>query len=255
MTPYRDGPAPRTTVARPRAPTFLSIAGIGLLAAASVGLGLAAARHWTADPFTAGLGSFLCACGAAGVLVGKVVMRSGSAPCPGCGAPIHDVDRIGSVAGILCGHCGKFLRAERGELRPVAPDTVAEDPIFGAAVRESFAWPPGCAVCGAPSTRAVQARLRATNADAATDVGLAVVGVAMAATVGVGFLMRGEQRISIEVPHCAEHDDGAVLVDGAGDPGGLLWLFRSYPYQRAFCELNRGRAVESPDTGRAAEGG
>jgi hypothetical protein len=197
------------------------------------------------DPFLPGLGALLSGCGAVGLLFGSVLGGSGSAPRPVCRGKIHDVERRGRVEGILCGRCGRFLESVDGEVRPADDDRVADAPLFGAAVDEGFAWPPGCVVCGAPVTQSLP--VRTTRADEAT-VGLNVVGLAMAATVGVGFTGRIGRRGVVEVPHCGEHDDGAVLAEGG--PTGLLLFFRSLRYQREFCALNRAPACESPETGR-----
>jgi hypothetical protein len=202
---------------------------------------------WTPDPFLPGMGALLSGCAALGILFGRVLKGSGSAPCPACGEPVHDVERSGRSAGILCAGCGRFLCSEGGELRPMDEDAVADEPVFGAALTASFQWPPGCVVCGAPVTQALPVRIMEAEA---TSVGMSVVGLAMAATFGVGFLVYNGRRISIDVPHCAEHDDGVVLAEGG--PTGFLLLFRSHPYQREFCALNAARAVESPELGRSA---
>ncbi|WP_437326561.1 hypothetical protein [Sorangium sp. So ce381] len=247
MTPYRDPALPRSTVVRARAQTRTLIAYIIALALACAGLTLAAALDWTEDSFIAGMGAFLCGCGAVGILVGEVLAGAGSAPCPVCGAKIHDVERTRRVDGILCMQCSRFLRAEAGELRPVDPGSVADEPIFGAALTDRYRWPPGCVVCGAPATQVLPVQTMKT--DVGTSVGMAAVGLAMTAAIGVGFWVYKGKRIAVGVPHCAEHDDGAILAEGG--PTGFLLLFRSYPYQREFCELNHTQAVESPGTGRS----
>jgi hypothetical protein len=62
----------------------------------------------------------------------------------------------------------------------------------------------------------------------------------MLGTVGVGVLPTGA-REKIQVPHCKEHDDGAAFISGG--PTGYVLLFRSYPYQQAFCELNQAAPI------------
>ena len=220
------------------------IACVVILTLACVGLAaVATLAGWASDGFIPGMGALLCGCSAVGVLVGKVLRGSGSAPCPLCRAPIHDVERTGRVDGILCTGCGRFLRSKAGVLRPVGEGTVAADAIFGAALSGGFEWPPGCVVCGAPVTQTLPVRLM--NEDEAS-VGLSIVGLAMAATLGAGFLVHRGKRAALNVPHCADHDDGALLAKGG--PGGFLLLFRSYPYQRAFCERNGTPPAESPET-------
>jgi hypothetical protein len=249
MTPYREPPARKSAVVRAPSQTYALLAMVVLLALACAALASAAALGWIADPFLAGLGALLCGCGAVGVLFGKVLAGSGSAPCPGCGAPIHDIDRQARVQGILCTRCNLFLKSKSGVLRPIPQDTVAADPIFGAALPLRFDWPPGCAVCGALETRS--SPVRVVKSDGGEGLIASGVGVALLATTGMGFVMRTGKRIAIDVPHCVDHEDGAALTDGG--PAELLLLFRSYPYQRAFCALNNTQAAESPETGREIE--
>jgi hypothetical protein len=244
MTPYRSPHLPRSTVRRARAQTGALIAAVVILSLACAGLVLTATVGGMSDPFLPGLGALLTGCSALGLLFGRVLGGSGSAPCPVCRAKIHDVERRGRVDGILCARCGRFLESVDGEVRPVDDDRVAHVPLFGAVLPEHFAWPPGCVVCGAPVTQSLPART--TRVDEAT-VGLNIVGLAMAATVGVGFAARCGS-VAVDVPHCGEHDDGAVLA--AGGPTGFLVFFRSLRYQREFCALNQAPACESPENGR-----
>lgn len=250
MTPYRDPTVPRsTTVARSPTETRRLMAAMAILALASAGLAVVAAFGEIEDPFIAGLGSVLCGCSAAGVLLGKVMKGSGSAACPACKAKIDDVERTGHVEGILCAQCGIFLRSDEGELRPMDLNTIAERPIFGASLADGFTWPAGCVVCGGAVTQALPAGV--LESDTSRDLGINVMGLAMAATIGVGFWVDNGKRVRLDVPHCGEHDDGAILTRTGSNK--YMLLFRSYPYQRAFCELNRALPIESPETGRSAE--
>ncbi len=89
--------------------------------------------------------------------------------------------------------------------------------------------------------------VRVVKNDGGEGLAASAVGAALLATTGMGFVMRTGKRISVDVPHCASHEDGVVLTDGG--PAELLLLFRSYPYQRAFCALNNTQAAESPRRG------
>jgi hypothetical protein len=51
-----------------------------------------------------------------------------------------------------------------------------------------------------------------------------------------GVSMTSSTRTTVEVPHCDEHKDGAMLTGTSSKPH---IRFRSYPYLRAFCELNQ----------------
>jgi hypothetical protein len=77
------------------------------------------------------------------------------------------------------------------------------------------------------------------------------VGLTLAATVGTGFVVLSGKRVGVAVPHCAAHDDGATLLRGG--PTGFVLLFRSLPYQRAFCKLNGTASIEFPGTGRRTQ--
>jgi hypothetical protein len=59
------------------------------------------------------------------------------------------------------------------------------------------------------------------------------------------------ERDTAQRVEARRHDDGVVLTEGG--PADFLLLFRSYPYQRAFCALNETQAVESSETGREIE--
>ncbi|MEP7123737.1 MAG: hypothetical protein ABJE95_22605 [Byssovorax sp.] len=252
MTPYRaparEPHVPKSAVTRAPTETRSLIVVAGILALSCAVLAVAAVLGWTHDAFLPGMGALLCGCGAAGVFFGKVLGGSGSAPCPVCGAPIVDIERRARVQGILCAGCNRFLKSKSGVIRPMARQTVAADPLFGAALPMSLAWPPGCVVCGAEATRSLPVHFMKTDSDslAAGALGLAVV-----ATTGVRSLLPEKSRVALDAPHCADHDDGVIVTEGG--PSDLFLLFRSYPYQRAFCALNATQAVESPATGRDVE--
>ncbi len=249
MTPYRaprrGTPAPKSVVTRAPTQTRSLTIVAAALALGCVALTAAAALGWTRDAFVTGLGALLCACGALGVLFGGVLAGSGSAPCPCCGAPIHDIERKARVRGVLCVRCNRFLKSTSGVMRPMGRETISEDPIFGAALPMSLAWPPGCIVCGAKATHSVPVPFMKTDSD---SIAAGALGLAVVATTGVRSLLPGKSRVALEAPHCAEHDDGVFVTEGG--PSDLFLLFRSYPYQRAFCALNETQAVESPATGR-----
>jgi hypothetical protein len=249
MTPYRASRrpqrVPKSAVTRAPTQTRSLVAVAAILALACLALAAAAALDWTHDAFITGMGALLAGCGAAGVFFGGVLGGSGSAPCPCCGAPIHDIERKARVEGVLCVACNRFLKSKAGVMRPMARGSVAADPIFGAALPMSLAWPPGCIVCGAKATHSVPVPFMKTDSD---SIGAGALGLAVVATTGARSLLPEKSRIDLEAPHCAEHDDGVFVTEGG--PSDLFLLFRSYPYQRAFCALNETQAVESPATGR-----
>jgi len=141
----------------------------------------------------------------------QATRSTGEADCPGCGARLAQL-RLSDNDGIVCGACRRFVEGRAGELWLTDEGRVADVAIFGAAMpatgRPTF--PAKCPACLAPSTRTVS--LRATVARGRYE----------------------QERYQYEVPACARHTDGARLLAGA--PFRLA--FRSYAYQRAFCEAN-----------------
>lgn len=208
---------------------------VGLLAAGCVALTLAAAQGLGGAPFIVGLAALLCGVSAVGIYFGSVVGGVGSAPCPSCGESIKGLERRGRIEGVLCRGCSKFIEGKSGKIWLSNPDAIADEAIFGAALPAGFEWPPGCVVCGAPDSELIPCHL----VDVERDVGL-VAGVVMLGALGAGVLPTGK-REKIYVPHCKDHDDGAVYASGG--PTGYVILFRSHAYQQAFCEVNRAAPV------------
>lgn len=227
MTPYRDGAVPRRLITRSAAQRARLIATVVLLALAAAVFALAAVLGWIQDAFIAWLAAGLSACGAIGMLFGSLRAGTGDAACPVCGAPLRDLERVGKHEGIHCAKCDAFLEAEDGVVRPTAPDTIADEPIFSTDLCTHFQFPPGCVVCGGDVTQELPLQVQTTSGIQTTS-------------------------LRITVPHCRMHDDGAALA-GGGDSGFVI-LFRSYPYRRAFRELNEGRAIEHPPIFGRAKG-
>ncbi len=170
------------------------------------------------------------------VFAGKVLAGSGYAACPTCGALLFDLQRRGTNRSVLCSACNRFHEGRSGKLWPIEVTRVADAPVFPARVSGPAAWPDGCAVCGAPAARTVPAKL--IQVDVGGSLKRSVAGSAVAAPLGGSVVAVSTSTASVEVPHCGLHDDGAKLqanVDGQG----LDIVFRSLPYQRAFCEKNR----------------
>ncbi len=170
------------------------------------------------------------------VLVWMAVAGAASAPCPGCGATLDGLS-TGLNDGVCCGGCHRFLEGKGGELWLTDPNRIAGEPLFGTRLGESFDWPDGCCQCSTPATRRLPTSINITTGS--SSAGNAAVGVLSGGTV---VATGGGTRITIEVPHCEQHDNGARL----SAPNGLKdvrILFRSYPYLRAFCEKNGSEPV------------
>ncbi|MFL6229783.1 MAG: hypothetical protein ACJ741_13510 [Pyrinomonadaceae bacterium] len=145
---------------------------------------------------------------------------AGAGACPGCGAALGGLGTKKND-GVLCGSCHRYAEGQGGALWLTDENRIADDQIFGSPLPDQFNFPAGCCVCGAPETHREKIHYTTQNASS----------VLTAPTVGV----TTSTKISVEVPHCAEHKDGARL---SATPTHTLIKFRSYPYLRDFCQLN-----------------
>ena len=224
----------------------ITLLGVVVLGALGAVLAAGAALGALGDGFLAWLGAAVLWFAALGLLLGRGVFGAGRAPCPSCGAQVRELRLRGRNDGVLCQACGAFLEGERGLLAPSDPARVAAVPLFGAALPDSFRWPEGCVVCGAPATRHVQRSVSVSNTSA--SLAKSVASSAVGAVGGVGVLVRSGSRITVLVPHCEQHEDGALLEDCGGAQPNVV--FRSLRYARAFCQLNDVRPAESLVSGR-----
>ena len=148
------------------------------------------------------------------------IAGAGETSCPSCAKPLGGLS-TGSNDGVLCSHCHHYFEGKNGELWATDDSRIADSPLFSSPLPEKFSFPQVCCVCGKPSTQNIPASLTTTNASSA--VTQSTIGVTSSTTV------------SVEVPHCAEHKDGAILT---GTKDHTKVRFRSYPYLRSFCEVN-----------------
>ena len=150
------------------------------------------------------------------------ISGAGECACPGCGKPLTGL-KTGANEGVLCSECHQYFEGTGGELHATDESKVSSSPTYACLLPEKFTFPEGCCVCGKPETHRVTI---STTTQGGGDAAIAV-------TTGV----RTSTRISVEVPHCAEHKDGASLT--AGNKNHVKIYFRSYPYLRAFCAMNQ----------------
>jgi hypothetical protein len=161
----------------------------------------------------------------------RAVFRCGTAKCPGCGYPVTEL-ATGANRGVACRFCGKYLEGTKGTLRLTAVDELAAEPIFETLLPRDLTWPAGCCVCRAPVTRMVTLTVKLRDeAPFAPDLAVRIASIGTLKLVGV-------RTLTVDVPHCAAHHDGAA-VDYAGDSLTELAIrFRSHPYFAAFSEAN-----------------
>jgi hypothetical protein len=151
------------------------------------------------------------------------IAGSGFAPCPGCGAKIEGLS-TGSNDGVLCTGCKKFCLGKEGGLRMTEESGVADSPLFGAVLPESFDWPRGCGVCARPETQREAVSVSLPSAPAAAK-GLAVT----ALTGGVLTQTGGGTRYAVQIPQCGATGTGRrwALFLEAGSGSGSTRTFLS----------------------------
>ena len=145
---------------------------------------------------------------------------AGTSTCPICGAQLSGLSTK-SNDGVLCASCHRYSEGKDGLLWQTDENRIADDAIFTSPLPAQFTFPSVCCVCGKPEVSREKITLRMQNSSS----------VVTAATVGV----TTSTTVSVEVPHCAEHKEGARL---SGTPQATLIRFRSYPYLSAFCQMN-----------------
>lgn len=154
------------------------------------------------------------------ILLGMSFGGAGTGACPGCDTPLSGLSTKKND-GVLCGSCYRYAEGQSGSLWLTDENRIADDPMFSSPLPDKFSFPQGCCVCGNAETNREKISFTTQNASSALT----------ASTIGV----TTNTKISVEVPHCAEHKGGARL---SATPKSPLIRFRSYPYLRAFCQLN-----------------
>jgi hypothetical protein len=203
--------------------TIITFATVALVVA---GLGVQCGRSaWQTGSVISAIGA-VALLAVAGFLALGTGLRSG--PCPKCG---KDNTEVAAGHFATCLGCREYLTGDGNDLWLADPATIAEKPVFGSILPERFSWPEGCAVCQKPHTRTIPASI--TVSATAKNIAFSAASLALGRVV---VRSGGERVYSVDVPHCATHNDGAALENPT--IGGLRILFRSYPYSRAFRERN-----------------
>lgn len=154
--------------------------------------------------------------------------------CPSC-----DLYIVGALPkegeSVLCSNCREFALYQGKALVKPAPDHVAAAPVYCAELPISgLRWPASCCACTEPAARTVRVQLRYEQ-----DASLGSDMATRFATLGM-FKLVDQHTISLEVPHCAQHGDGASLVmPYEKEQPNFGIAFRSYPYFTEFVRLNR----------------
>ena len=199
-----------TLLVRSTGETIRSLFIVFALAAAAVAL-----HRWAWDvPLLGFLGVAFCALGAV-VSLYNALAACYEAPCPGCKQLTRPLGR-GSRR-LLCRGVSRNRDLARGELRLTPDDTVTEKPEFGAPLPHGARWPSVCCVCGRAATRVETLRVGVTTTKHTSVITNTV-----------------EVDVEAEIPHCAEHSDGATI----GFAPSASVMFRSYAYLRGFCAAN-----------------
>jgi hypothetical protein len=170
----------------------------------------------------------------------KAFLKSGSAPCPLCDAPISGLS-LWSTPVLICLGCKRHLLQDGRELEAMPEDALLSTPTFWAPVREKTEWPEGCACCGERATH--REKIQAEWREDVTNEGrqFAVVGLVLAVTGGSFAFVPGRRfkvtTYSRDVPHCGRCAGGASL--GCIGASSLGIRFRSYAYWKKFVRLNQ----------------
>ena len=154
--------------------------------------------------------------------------RRGS--CPACETPLGNINWF-DINSRECRVCGQYIRSRKGVLELISDDHLGEQPVYRTGCPDQIQWPGGCCVCGAPPTREQQISLVEQQTRATPG------NVALAAATGVA--MKNVSTITVAVPHCDTHLNGAALQRGADTDGARLEiLFRSRAFCQKFEQLN-----------------
>jgi hypothetical protein len=177
--------------------------------------------------------------GALALILGLVVginsfTSAGSATCPECGRVFQMLEESGQGVPRFCRGCRNYVEAKDGVLQMTEDASVVAAPIFRATLPKEMVWPDGCCVCRGPATRMIAISTVAQTPGQA--LGTLAADVTMEVVTGHGLVVLAGNRYTIQVPHCADHADGALLQVNSDQQ--IKVLFRSYAYQRAFCDLN-----------------
>jgi hypothetical protein len=193
---------------------------IGYLIGAIVALGISIALFMSIVEGPVTFGFALIPAIVAIILVFMSFGGAGASTCPICGAQLSGLSTK-SNDGVLCASCHRYSEGKDGSLWQTDENRIADEPIFTSPLPEKFTFPSECCVCGKPGVSREKISLRMQNASSALT----------GATVGV----TTSTTVSVEVPHCVEHKEGARLT---GTPQSTHIRFRSYPYLSAFCQMN-----------------
>jgi hypothetical protein len=177
-------------------------------------------------PITAGIACFPALI--ALILLWMAISGAGECPCPGCAKQLDGLS-TGSNDGILCKACLRYFEGTGGQIWATDESRVAATPTFTSPIPEKFAFPDMCCVCGKPQTHRQSISMTTQNTSGSLK------GLAAGALTDGMISGSSSTRTTVEVPHCAEHKDGASLT---GTKEKVHIRFRSYPYLRAFCEMN-----------------
>jgi len=145
---------------------------------------------------------------------------AGQTTCPICDTQLSGLSTK-SNDGVLCAICHRYSEGKDGLLWPTDQNRIADEAIFSSPLPAQFAFPSVCCICSRPEVSREKISLRTQNASS----------VITASTVGI----TTSTIVSVEVPHCAEHREGARL---SGTPQAVHIKFRSYPYLSVFCQMN-----------------
>src|SRR5438876_5107185 len=169
---------------------------IGYLIGAIVALGVSVLLFMTIAEGAVTIGIALIPAVVAVILVFMSFSGAGSAACPACGAQLSGLSTK-SNDGVLCLNCRTYAEGSDGMLWRTDENRIADEPIFSSPLPEQFNFPDGCCVCGRAEVGREKISLQHQQASSAV-------------TAQAG--LTSYTRVSVEVPHCAEHAGRARLT-------------------------------------------
>lgn len=159
---------------------------------------------------------------------------AGKLACPVCRHEL-EVLHIATRRVMPCPSCGTWLEGAES-MAVVPPDRVfaeTDGQPFVAPLLEGARWPELCPLCLGPATRWV--KVEGTTGAAGAVVSAQIVGVGV------------YRSHTVHVPACGAHEaPGVGIASVTHDRAPVGVSFRSFPYWRAFCELNGLLAPEAP---------
>jgi len=152
------------------------------------------------------------------------IFGSDTADCPDCGEGIS-ISKDGDRS--LCDGCQQLVISKQARAFVASEHVFEAEPAFHMPLKYDVVMPDCCAACGREATRTVPIHFN-------TSLGWKLL--TGAAALASGQLSYANEKVTLQVPHCERHEDGAVLKDK--DKPTLILFVKSYKFARDYKEKN-----------------